>query len=44
MIDACLPDDLFDGDTGTVQVDRLLAPLRCEGLELHLYDVTYYAR
>ena len=39
-IDARLPDDLLDRDAGTVQVDHLLALLRCKGPELRLRDAT----
>ena len=43
-VDARLPNDLFDGDTGTVQVDHLLALLRCKGTELRLLDAADHAR
>ena len=43
-VDARLPDDLLDGDTGAVQVDHLLALLGCERPELRLLDAVDHAR
>ena len=43
-IDARLPDDLLDGNAGAVQVDHLLALLRCKGPELRLLDAANLAR
>ena len=43
-VDTRLPDDLLDGDTGTVQVNHLLALLGCERSELRLLDAANLAR
>lgn len=43
-VDARLPDDLLDGDASAVQVNHLLALLRCKGPELRLLDAANHAR
>ena len=43
-VDARLPDDLLDGDAGTVQVNHLLALLGCERSELRLLDAVDHTR
>ncbi len=43
-VDARLPDDLLDGDAGAVQVNHLLALLRCERSELRLLDAVDHTR
>ena len=43
-VDARLPDDLLDGDAGTVQVDHLLALLGRQGPVLRLLDAANLAR
>ena len=43
-VDACLSDDLFDGDAGAVQVNHLLALLGCERPELRLLDAVDHTR
>ena len=43
-VDARLPNDLFDGDAGAVQVDHLLALLGRQGPELRLLDAVDHTR
>ena len=43
-VDARLSNDLFDGNASAVQVDHLLALLRCERPELRLLDAVDHAR